>query len=311
LLPSLAPPSGYSPPSLSSLTDSLSRVQIDHKGGLVGRNTHPIDNMPDYGSSIAQDQNDAITRLFLNDSVSAKLPLLIRIIQAGIDRDGAAQTGQIWPGGGGYVPGKKQSLAFTATLLNDAAMIDRVKNLVLESDDEGQVVGKNGVVLYGGFREYNPASEDTYWSYIQGASSYAEISDPYGYIDAGAKSGSADAYQFCCLSQPWKGAALSLRMIPAMQAAWGANLNNFLTYVDRWVNQGTHFQPDPCAPVGAPSDYKRTWGPDPSKPGDCIRDTNASDGIGRFPQLHAQSRDDGWYRSDIVDRMWSAYRGTL
>jgi hypothetical protein len=33
------------------------------------------------------------------------------------------------------------------------------------------------------------------------------------------------------------------------------------------------------------------YGPDPAKPGDCIRDADPSDGIGRYPQLHGTNKN--------------------
>lgn len=61
-----------------------------------------------------------------------------------------------------------------------------------------------------------------------------------------------------------------------------------------------------------PQFYKATYGPDPANPGECINDSDGSDGIGRYPEL------DGLYvdsqneiaprRSTFGDEMWVAYR---
>jgi hypothetical protein len=197
-------------------------------------------------------------------------------------------------------------MAFAALMLNDQAMKNNLKTMEFQSDDAGVQVGKNGKVLYGGFEYNSPTNlnEDEYWNYSSAASTnYLEYMDPYGYIDGGANPSGSDTYQFCCLAMPWKGEVLALALMPSLQTFW-PNPTNFMAYVDRWVTQGTSFQPDPCAPAGAKASYKVTWGPDPSKPGDCIR------GSGRFPSFNAQSPDGGYYRSDIVDRLWTAYRGS-
>jgi len=56
---------------------------------------------------------------------------------------------------------------------------------------------------------------------------------------------------------------------------------------------------------GGGSAYGVTYGPD-SK-GGCIQDTDGSDGIGRFPQLHGTSKDSGHYQSDFTNKVWEAY----
>ena len=146
----------------------------------------------------------------------------------------------------------------------------------------------------------------SYWTYIAGCpqSNTRQYADPYGYIDGGCP---PDAYQVCCLSQPWKGAALAVRLMPVMMPVWNDSL--FLQYVDRWVNHGLWTQPDSCAP--AKGTYGVDYGPDSQKPGDCIRDKDTSDGIGRFPDKHGNNKDDGYYGSSMVGNMWVKYRATL
>jgi hypothetical protein len=316
LLPSLASPSGYTPPSISSIDSAIHRVQIDHKSGLDGRNTHPRDNMPDYGGDIAVNNNQAIGRLMFNDPLSAKMPLLIDTVQMGLDRYGAVLTGQDWPGGGGHMPGKRQSLAFTATMLNDTAMKNKLKTVSIMSDDQGVVDGQNGVALFGGFSQFNPVSDSEYWSYIAGSASFKEITDPYGYVDGGAKgTAELDAYQDCCLSEPWKGAALFIKLMPDMASSYGSNLNRFVAYSERWVNRGAHFSPDPCAPVAQ--------GGGPDGPGKCILDPDLTPGstmtnfscqagkqCGRFPSLDGADITGGGRKSGIVDKLWTTYYGT-
>jgi hypothetical protein len=143
------------------------------------------------------------------------------------------------------------------------------------------------------------------------------------------------SYQSCCLSQPWIGSALTAHLLatlsPDVYSIW--NNNDFFLYTDRWYNFGVYTAPDPCAPIegicnggtndgkpctaagGCPggtcelsmANYKKTFGPDGN--GDCIRDTDSSDGIGRFPQAHHQSANTGGRGSSFQQNMWKAYRG--
>jgi len=81
----------------------------------------------------------------------------------------------------------------------------------------------------------------------------------------------------------------------------------FFGYVDRWVSVGTWTQPDPCAPSdGDWNNYGVTYGPDGS--GDCLKDTNPNDGVGRFPQKHGENKDQGNRDSKFARAMWNAYR---
>jgi hypothetical protein len=56
------------------------------------------------------------------------------------------------------------------------------------------------------------------------------------------------------------------------------------------------------------SDYGITFGPDGK--GDCIKDTDSSDGIGRFPTYHGTNKDGGYRYSSFQQAMWNAYRNS-
>lgn len=165
-------------------------------------------------------------------------------------------------------------------------------------DDKMISEGVDDLALFGSFVE-----EETYWEYIAGCpqTNTRQYADPYGYIDGGCPT---DGYQFCCLSQPWKGAALALHLMPQLEPVW--NDPTFIAYADRWVTHGTWTQPDPCAPAQGTNGVD--YGPDPSNPGDCIRDTEPGDGVGRFPSAHGEDADGGHYSSGFVDAMWDEYR---
>lgn len=292
--------------TLGSVKKAHERIQLDHKGGRVGRNIRPRKNLPDYGGEIAINLNTAIARLILNDSTEAKLGALIAVLQGGIDRYHAILNGQRWPAGGGHEPGRKLSVAFTAYILDNEAMKSTVRAstaLRYFSEDIGIQPGKDGKALFG-FTAHN--SERRYWEYVAKDPGYnLERHDVYGYIDGGSNYiRDVNGYQVCCLSQPWKGAAFALKVMPEMQEIWNNPL--FLDYVDRWVSYGTKFLPDPCAGMhpddrGKTSDqwkyYGVSYGPDGS--GSCIK------GAGRFPKNHGKYADEGAHRSALVDSLWN------
>lgn len=141
LLPSLVPPPSVTAvePSLSGPFNGvdLNRVQLDHLNGewnnyepdysgVVFFNLDPANNVPEYGPNVENAENQGILRLFLNDSVAAKTPLMIAVIQGGIDRYYALLNGQFWPAGSGMDQGRKFPIAFAGAMLNDASMMQAV-----------------------------------------------------------------------------------------------------------------------------------------------------------------------------------------
>jgi len=312
ILPSLAPVANA--PSLNWVYERYKKVQLDHKFGGVGSALHPSDHMPDYGGDIGRDNGDAALRLMLNDPLSEKMPALITYIQYGIDLYYMAKNGHTWPDGGGHRPGQKLPISFAAVMLDNEDMKNIVINAEYFHEDKVTLYSeKVDKALYGSTKglDFN-SLELHYWqvlaSYIDGnVRGYRSYADPYEYIDGGPVPGSS--YQFCCTSQPWKGSVLAVSLMPEMRNLW-MNTTIF-NYTERWVTAGIWSQEDPCAPYdGNWENYGITFGPDPANPGDCIRDNNPSDGIGRFPDLHGTGADSGYRSSKFQKEMWLAYWNT-
>jgi hypothetical protein len=349
LLPSLAPVTNT--PTLAWVEEQFRRVQLNHKLGVIGALLRPAENMASpYQPTNAVRNDKGTLRLLLNDPLAQKMPALIYYVQYGIDIHYFAQGDPDWPGEGyGVEPGHKLPWVFAAVLLDDPAMKHMAGDTTrLKNDNKSIAFTSKGNVVWGDAETFTwamSAQEASYWGYIIDPPTYngANATDPYGYIDHSMTSEKmCDGYQVCCLSQPLKGGALTALLVPGMQAAW--NHPAFFNYIDRWVHHGLLAQPDPCAPAegiwqGGPQNGQRctmaadlpgdtpkcivdstkygvTYGPDPDRPGDCIRDTDPSDGIGRFPSRDGYSPDGGGvatyqdhnYRSSFVDYMWAAYR---
>jgi hypothetical protein len=202
-------------------------------------------------------------------------------------------------------------LAFAAALLDEPGM----RRVVGESDffHEDKLLYRSevtGQALFGTARGYDRARlERHYWRGVfehavtGGTGGYKAYRDPYGYIDGGYVPGAG--YQYCCISQPWKGEALACLLMPSLKQLW--NDEAFFEYVDRWVAFGTWALPDPCAPVDSAWElYGHTFGPDGR--GGCIADRDTTDGVGRFPARHGSERDGGGRYSAFQAAMWDAYR---
>jgi len=339
LLPSLPRPGNAM--TLNAIASNFERVQLDHKTNWVGRHMHPQMNLPDYGSSIASRNAIAAVSLMLDDSIDAKMPALINYVQGGIDWYGILHGGGNWQANGGHLVGRKLPVVFAAVILDDENMKTNVAQAIesrnIFDEDMGMVENSDGISLYG---QINMDLTDfNYWRTITIDLGSRTIPDPYGLIDGGLRPGSS--YQYCCLSKPWKGSALAIHLMPELETLW--NNDDFVNYVDRWVEHGTWTQPDVCAPadgvcsggsnsgqycntagetgsgnlqcpggscdlsVNWPANYGVTYGLD-SSTGFCILDTDPSDGIGRFPLRHGTFADEGHYNSQFIDDMWSTYR---
>jgi hypothetical protein len=307
LLPCLEP---VNMPTLDWVKTAFERVQLDHKGGALGRYLHPVENIPDYGADIGRRNADGALRLMHSDAVSAKMAALIGYVQYGIDLYHMMLLGHTWPDGGGHRPGQKLPLTFAAVMLDDAGMKQAIADAAIFHEDELFYRSpRDGRVLYGSDEGYAfSLLERRYWevvvTFVAGSpSGYKSYRDPYGYIDGGYNPG--DGYQYCCTSQPWKGSAIALRLLPQLKPVWRST--EILEYADRWVNFGAWAQPDPCAPPEATmANFGITFGPDGH--GGCIADPNPGDGIGRFPARHGQEKDGGGRYSRYQAAMWDAYR---
>jgi hypothetical protein len=300
LLPTLEPVAGA--PGHTATAEAFSRVQLDHQHGWSGAAIHPLENLPEYGSQIAVHTAEGALGLLLGPDGPDRDAAIIAYVQAGIDLYHMALGGQTWPANGGHAEGRKLPIAVAALLLGDADMSALVSTAGRDvfGENGGQIRSASGdEVLFGQLAN----SEEDYWRNLVFDTGARTIIDPYGFIDGGHEPGGS--YQYCCTSMAWKATAAAVRLLPGLEAIW--NHPDFFVYVDRWVARGAHAQPDPCAPPTGDweADYGVTFGPDGQ--GGCIPDEDPTDGVGRFPERHGASADDGHHGSAFGNAMWSAY----
>lgn len=204
-------------------------------------------------------------------------------------------------------------------------------------------IGVNRVGLWGGQSALSGWSdlgghsdwrlEGSYWSNVmksqcfEGATGVCNEAggartqaDPYGYIDGPPNSPGSGYMAITAGVQQSLVAAMFL--MPEICSI--VNYPPLVEYVDRVVSLGVHAAPDPCAapdprenPItcdpyrddpSKPSTckyYRKTWGPDPEKPGACIVDRS---GKGRFTSIHGKSTK-LLYSSSEVSRNWEEIRG--
>jgi hypothetical protein len=331
--PSLAPPEKLEDVSLAWVQDRFSKVQLDHLHNWAGHQVHPTENMPkaNYGQAINTDCGKAATRLLLDDDPNEKRQAAVGFVQYGLDIAAIVAGGGGWPANGGWDNGRKIAFAVGAFVLGDAKLQNEVKATTAAGNtfaEDGELNKPKSVTLFGSTHT-NPSSEEEYWKLVVTENGEKIMADPYQQIDGGAIPGGG--YDFCCTYKPWKGSVLPLLVSPGLSAIF--NSPHFVEFVVRRATHGSWAQPDSCAPpTGSCSDgsgrcsgwskkpcgqgsgkcqldmqdYGVTWGPS-GAPGKCIEDTDPSDGVGRFPDLHGANKDAGYGAVGFVEKMWAEY----
>ena len=331
LLPTKSSPSA-SVPTLAQIERNFKRPWLDFQGEWTGAFIHPTENMPEYGSELANATNSGALRLMLNEPANAKRAALINYVQYGIDMYGNLALNPMYGANGGHMHGRILPLVFAATLLNSSEIKQAILNRGLENfQEDGSVVVSpvTGKALFGQPRTGN---ESEYWQNQMVDRNTRTAPDPYGYIDGGLLPGGY--YHSCCTSSNYKGTALALKLMPKLREIWPAN--KFISYSERWVREGTVAAPDPCASPtvynrkliskdpkhislwntlnSEPNESKRLnsiwnnrvafgygtlFGPDGK--GSCIK------GSGRFIGRHGIEKDGGGYQNPFVNELWKLH----
>jgi len=223
-----------------------------------------------------------------------------------------------------------------AVLLADSDMINDLANAPDTAFGETSGFYYSSVInkmLWG----QDSRTERDYWRAIVFGSGSKSLRDPYQQIDGGYLwSEHSLGYQFCCTSKPWEAVVAAMNLMPDLKIA--INKSELEAYVERWRSIGFYTEEDTCAPArgqcsgGANSgascstaspdacgegscdlggsfeaEYGVSYGPDPQSPGQCIVDTDDSDGIGRIPHFHGTHTADGYYGSEFSNELWDTY----
>lgn len=269
-------------------------VQLDHLEGWTGRNLHPIDNMPDYGASIATDNAASVLRFMLNDfniGNEAHKSALLNYLQMAVDIQAMAASGVKWPANGGHGNGRKLPLVVAAAVLDNTSFLDAMRTSSFSEDEQVYSSLVSQKALYG-----RNCTDQQYWSTILFGKGPRDCRDPYGFIDGGSQE-IGEAYQKCCTAKPWKYTALAIDLL-GLRDSWRNDA--FFQYVDRWVEHGVWASPDLCAPFnGNTAEYGISYGPAYGK---CIA------GIGRYQYKHGANRDLGYYNNGLAEQMWSKFK---
>lgn len=285
LLPTLPPVQDV--PPLSEFEGYLQRPWID---SVFFNFDVPAEYMVSYGREGGYLMSFAGLLLTLNFTPAQKEPLLVYLVQYGIDLFGLVQQGHTgWPADGGYGTGRKLPILLAGLMLNQPQMAsvqsqfgeDMQTIWVTQTPPAGTYTqswqSAPRAVVYGGHIGIDGNSFKPGWG-------------PYEHLPPSQWANTlGEEYRRCCTSVSWIGEALAARLIPGMQTAW--NHPQFFAYADRWM-----FVPD------APSDLAAIQ----SATGMSI-DTDFQQGQSR-KILIGGGYQAAYYA--FVDEMWVAYRNS-
>jgi hypothetical protein len=205
----------------------------------------PVENLPNYGQQIADRVGEATLLLQADYEPLAREPLLVNVVQVGIDLWGALRAGHDWPAIGGLHSGRKWPIVFAGLMLDDADM--QSPNTVypkahFQEDDQtalcpyvykGKTYDRGWTGATAIFTCHNvDALIQGIWD---GGSGPVDLFPPSQWpMPKAGVSPASEAYRRLNVSGAWVGEALAARMMHA-ERAWGHDA--FFAYVDRWMTE--------------------------------------------------------------------------
>lgn len=221
ILPRLPPP--VEAPDPRGYERLLERIWPDHLAEHMGRELHPLQNMPGYGRELSTAVSDVALAVLLADPDGRMETTLLRFIQKGIDLYAMSLSDpRLWTANGGHNPGRKWPILFAGLMLDHAGM---QQPKAAFAEDEQTYAGK-------GF-----TGQTALWRIGPGApnAGHEEV-DPATWktFGKGANDG-AKAESYRDVNGPaWVGQALAARLMGAIPV-W--NHQPYFDYVDRWVRE--------------------------------------------------------------------------
>ncbi len=193
----------------------------------------PVENMPQYGLEYGRVVGISALLLCTDIEPRQKEPLLVNLVQVGIDLGGMLRAGHPgWTGWGGHGSGRKLPVVFAGLLLGDESLsrINQSFPKASFGEDEQTAYGAcwtGAKVVFAGHSGIDAAT-GAGRSRGSGWGPY-EHQPPIEWSDGQHTS---EAYRRCCTSVGWVAQALALRLMHA-ERAW--DHDPFFDYVDRWM----------------------------------------------------------------------------
>ena len=229
----------------------------------------PVENVPRYGQANGRMMSNSGLLLCCDFTPREKEPLLIHLVQIGIDYWGVVRGGHIgWGAFGGHNSGRKFPIVFAGMLLGDDEMARVSKTLpkVGFGEDEQTAYGDcwtGAKVVWTGHSGIVAATGKPHADSEEGRKGFG----PYEHItpDKWTRQNLiSEGYRTANTSSSWIGQALTIRLMHA-EEIWAHDA--FFDYCDRWMQEDdTPFRHEIAKtfPGHAPDESKfqqqrRTW----------------------------------------------------
>ena len=188
----------------------------------------PAQYQPQYGRELGRAAGIGTLLLMLDFTPAEKEPLLLGVVQRGIDLWGIARAGYPgWPAHGGHGTGRKWPIIFAGILLGDPEMSSPNKKLpaLKFGEDMQTTYGEcwtGAKVVYAGHVGKDGVKNEKGWG------AYEHLPPAQWEAELG------EAYRRTCTSFAWVGEALAARMLHA-EKLWDHDA--FFDYIERWMNE--------------------------------------------------------------------------
>jgi hypothetical protein len=195
----------------------------------------PVENMPQYGREYGRVAGMSALLLCTGLKPEQKEPLLINLVQVGIDLGGMVRAGHPgWTGFGGHGSGRKLPIVFAGLLLGDDPLANINKSFPTASfgEDEQTAYAECWTGAKVVFAGHSAIDEATGIARERGQGWGPYEHRPPTEWKAGQNT--SESYRRCCTSVAWVAQALALRLMHA-EPAWDHDA--FFDYVDRWMGE--------------------------------------------------------------------------
>ena len=220
----------------------------------------PRENMPHYGQQMVELQGEATLLLLMDYSPEEKEPLLVNLVQVGIDFYGLARGGMIWHGHGGLNSGRKWPIIFAGVMLDDADMQNPGKNLpnLRFAEDEQTAFcpvtykGKTYETGWTGAKAVHLGHSPYLWDKTEKdeGGGPQDLYPPSQWpLKKKGEWRASEAYRRSNTSGAWVAEALTGRMMH-IEKVW--NHDAFYAYVDRWMTEDDTPTIQPIKDAGFP-----------------------------------------------------------
>ncbi|HUT57709.1 MAG TPA: hypothetical protein VNA25_07640 [Phycisphaerae bacterium] len=229
--PSHDPPKAENLPKMDKWVRVFQRPWVNT--GFFGFE-QPMENMPHYEQWIGQAMSMGGLMLMLDYTPAEKEPLLVNMVQVGIDYWGAVKNGHPgWDGHGGHGSGRKFPIVFAGIMLGDEEMASPTKAFPKVN------FGEDNQTMYGDcwtgakvcFAGHSGVHADG--SIPRPKWGPYEHMHPSKWKNEGNRMNmQSEGYRRANTSSSWPGQALVMRLLKA-EKQW--NHDAFFDYVDRWM----------------------------------------------------------------------------